>query len=210
MKYLALLTASLLVALSSVSAEAKHRWISSSFDPWQDDAAIWTEDDGDMAYDDEDDQGDSYRRSDRVNVVRRAEDDRLWWLEDNARNKLEQRKSKRSATLLKKSTPKPKVVASVAPKSAGKSAVKAAVKPKQQIASLQKPMSATRQRPIAIVEKTIGCTAGAAVVTAYGFAEVRPKTCTGKTYAYTAARAGKTYDIQLTAASGEIIDVKKR
>jgi hypothetical protein len=200
------LTAALLVALSSVSAEAKHRWISSSFDLWQDDAAVWTEDDGDMAYDDEDDQGDSYRRSDRVNVVRRAEDDGLWWLEDNARNKLEQRKSKRSATVLKKSIPKPKVVASVAPKSA----VKSAVKPKQQIASLQKPMSATRQRPIAIVEKTIGCTAGAAVVTGYGFAEVRPKTCTGKTYAYIAARAGKTYDIQLTAASGEIIDVKKR
>ena len=57
--------------------------------------------------------------------------------------------------------------------------------------------------------KTIGCTAGAAVVTGYGFGSVRPKTCTGETYAYDAARSGKNYLIKLSAASGEILDVKK-
>jgi hypothetical protein len=58
-------------------------------------------------------------------------------------------------------------------------------------------------------EKTIGCTAGAAVITGYGFGEVKPKACTGAVYAYNATRAGKLYEIKLTAASGEITDVKK-
>lgn len=57
--------------------------------------------------------------------------------------------------------------------------------------------------------KSIGCTAGAAVVTGYGFGAVKPKACTGATYTYDAARAGKSYLISLSAASGEITDVKK-
>jgi hypothetical protein len=226
MKYVALLAAALAVSCSAVSAQAKPRWNYDYVSPWHDDESAWVDDEDDIADDEEDDGFMSYRESDRLpervpkrlNVVRRTQDDRLWWLEDNARSKLEQRKSKRRATIVKKSTPKPKMVTSVAPKAVVKTAVKAAVKPKPQIASLQKPavmakpkpVLATPQKPKASVEKTIGCTAGAAVVTGYGFAEVRPKTCTGKTYAYTAARAGKNYDIQLTAASGEIIDVKKR
>ena len=62
---------------------------------------------------------------------------------------------------------------------------------------------------VATRKKTIGCTAGAAVVTGYGFGNVQPKACTGETYAYGASRDGKSFVIKLSAASGEITDVKK-
>jgi hypothetical protein len=58
--------------------------------------------------------------------------------------------------------------------------------------------------------KTIGCTAGAAIVTGYGFANVTPKTCTGNVYAYSALRDGKPYVIKVTAAQGEITEVTKQ
>ena len=75
-------------------------------------------------------------------------------------------------------------------------------KPKLETASLTpaKPQSA----------KTIGCTAGAAIVTGYGFANVTPKTCTGSIYAYNAQRDGKPYVIKVTAAQGEITEVSKQ
>jgi hypothetical protein len=58
--------------------------------------------------------------------------------------------------------------------------------------------------------KAIGCTAGAAIVTGYGFASVTPKTCTGNIYAYSALRDGKPYIIKVTAAQGEITEVTKQ
>jgi hypothetical protein len=78
---------------------------------------------------------------------------------------------------------------------------KAKVPKLQQVASLDKQ---DKKQSVAI-----GCTAGAGVVTGYGFGSVRPKVCTGATYAYDAARGGKNYLIRLSAASGEILEVKK-
>lgn len=78
---------------------------------------------------------------------------------------------------------------------------KAAAKPSAPLAT-----AAVKKPP---VTNGIGCTAGAAVVTGYGFGDVKPKTCTGATYSYTATRAGKSFVIELTAASGEVVDVKK-
>jgi hypothetical protein len=223
MKYVALLASVAVLTLFAASAEAKHRWTYTTFAPWENESVIWEEDDGDVAYYEEDveDEAERYYQSQRKNI-KRADDDDGWWIEDDARTQLEQRKKKRKVPVLKapavkKAAAKPKPAVVAKPKVVASTPSKPIVKPKVQVASLGKPAAPAKPKPIAAVtpksnkvtDKTIGCTAGAAVVTGYGFAEVRPKACTGKTYAYTAARAGKTYEIQMTAASGEIVDVKK-
>jgi hypothetical protein len=217
MKRVALLASATLLIFSAVSAEAKQRWPYKTWSPWNDDIVVWEEDDGDVVYYEEDieDEAERYYQQRRKNI-RRAEDDDGWWIEDDARDKFEQRKKTRKAPIVKKAAAKPKVAAAK-PKIVAAAPPKPVVKPKLQIANLDKPVTPAKPKVVApvapkankVTDKTIGCTAGAAVVTGYGFAEVKPKACTGKTYAYTAARAGKTYEIQMTAASGEIVDVKK-
>jgi hypothetical protein len=215
MKYIALLASTVLLSLSAVSAEAKHRWTYTTFAPWNDETVIWEEDEGDVAYYEEDieDEAERYYQSRRKNIKRAQQEDDGWWIEEPAREKFEQRKKKRKAPIVKKAAAKPKAVVAK-PKIVTVVTPKPVVKPKLQIASLDKPATPVKPKIVApkvnkVTDKTIGCTAGAAVVTGYGFAEVKPKACTGKTYAYTAARAGKSYEIQMTAASGEIVDVKK-
>jgi hypothetical protein len=208
-----LLAAVATLAVSSVSAEARDRWRHRSFDPWFDRPVYFNDDDEeDVSYYEPDvvEEEEVYipvRRRTREQRMRDAEkaiDDRLWWLENNARHKLEQRHKARKKNLARvEPVTKPKV----------KSAAVSKPKPKKaddvQTASLDRPVVVTKPKAKPVVAKTIGCTAGAAVVTGYGFGAVKPKICTGSTYAYTAARAGKTYEIKLTAASGEITDVKK-
>jgi hypothetical protein len=224
MKFLSLLAAFAVMSGVSVPAEAGRHWTYSTFLPWHDDSTTWdnTDDESDVVYYEEDpsDEGDVFYENPRKNI-QRAEDPDIWWLEDGARSKLERRPHKRKATaapVLKKvvSNPVPIIAKSKLKVVVAKPA-KPVLKPKLQVASLDKPVLVEKSNRGPIVtpkldrttDKTIGCTAGAAVVTGYGFADVRPKACTGKTYAYIAARAGKSYEIQMTSASGEIIDVKK-
>jgi hypothetical protein len=223
MKYVALLASTVLLTLSAATAEAKHRWTYTTFAPWNDETVIWEEDEADVVYYEQDieEEAERFYQQRRKNI-KRAQDDDGWWIEDGAREKFEQRKKKRKAPVVKKAAAKPKPAVSK-PKVVAAVPPKPVVKPKLQVASLANPAVVTKPAVVAkpkvvapvapkvnkVTDKTIGCTAGAAVVTGYGFAEVKPKACTGKTYAYTAARAGKTYEIQMTAASGEIIDVKK-
>ncbi len=197
------------LAVSSVAAEARDRWRQRPYDPWADRPVyLYEDDEEDVTYYEPDtfaDDGDviiPLRHRSREQQMRDAEkriDDRLWWLQDNARSKLEQRrKSRRDAE--KKTFARAEPVAKPRPPKADDF----------KTASLGKPgeISKPKTKPV-VARKTIGCTAGAAVVTGYGFGAVKPKICTGNTYAYTAARAGKIYEIKLTAASGEITDVKK-
>lgn len=55
----------------------------------------------------------------------------------------------------------------------------------------------------------IGCSKGAEIVSGYGFTSVKPKTCTGTTYSFSASRATNAYLIKVAAATGEITDVQK-
>jgi hypothetical protein len=218
MKYVALLASAVLLTFSAATAEAKHRRTYTTFVPWNDETVIWEEDEGDVVYYEEDieDEAERYYQSRRKNIRRAQQDDDGWWIEEDAREKFEQRKKKRKAPIVKKAAAKPKAVVAK-PKIVAAVPPKPVVKHKLQVANLDKPVVTAKPKVVApvapkankVTDKTIGCTAGAAVVTGYGFAEVKPKACTGKTYAYTAARAGKTYEIQMTAASGEIVDVKK-
>lgn len=217
MNKLILLAAVAMLSLSAVSAEARDRWRQHRFLNWDDQPVYLYEDDGDfVSYDEPDDYFEDeviipVRRPNRVQRMRNAEeriDAELWWLEDNARSKLEQRQRSRRAVARKNIA---RVETNAKVKAKPVSAAKPeTVKPKdRQIASLSKPDVVAKPKAKPASEKTIGCTAGAAVVTGYGFGEVKPKVCTGNTYAYTAARGGKSYQIKLTAASGEITDVKK-
>jgi hypothetical protein len=56
---------------------------------------------------------------------------------------------------------------------------------------------------------SVSCTKGASIVTSYGFSAVTSKTCSGGTYVYGATRSGKNFEIQVSAASGELTAVKK-
>ena len=172
-------------------------------------------------YDDGDEFTDEdYRRIMKRRAAKRAE--REWWLEeDDLEPKVAKPTKKKKAAKKKtvKAPAKPKAV--VAKKNA---------KPQEKPASLVASAAAQPVKPVTKVTanteldpevkltgaakpapstKSIGCTAGAAVVTGYGFGDVKPKTCTGSTYAYTASRGGKSYLIELTATNGEVVNVKK-
>ena len=56
---------------------------------------------------------------------------------------------------------------------------------------------------------SVSCSKGASIVTSYGFSAVTSKTCTGGTFVYGATRSGKNFEIQVSAASGELTAVKK-
>ena len=56
---------------------------------------------------------------------------------------------------------------------------------------------------------TVTCAKGASIVSSYGFSAVTSKTCTGKTYVYGASRSGSNFEIQVSAANGELTAVKK-
>jgi hypothetical protein len=56
----------------------------------------------------------------------------------------------------------------------------------------------------------ISCDKATKIVSDYGFTEVKPTTCTGKVYAFNATRDGKPFAIKMSAASGELTEVKKQ
>jgi hypothetical protein len=57
--------------------------------------------------------------------------------------------------------------------------------------------------------KQISCEKGADIVKGYGFADVKPKSCDGKTFAFTGTRSGKSYEINIAPANGELTEVKR-
>jgi hypothetical protein len=66
--------------------------------------------------------------------------------------------------------------------------------------------SATAPKPAAT---GLSCEKAAAVVSGYGFSDIAPESCSGKIYAFNAKRDGKSFAIKVSAASGELSEVKK-
>jgi hypothetical protein len=210
------------------SADAQHRWhwrfpkfyappVPDEYDD------PYYRDDVNYGYsNDSEDYADPYyvpRRKHRY-VVREAPP---WWTQDQPKKKrrvnqartLEptyKPKAKRKVTTV--ATPVPKLAPSAVKRKTAAVAIAPEIKtvakpaqPKLETASLT---PTAKPKTVAAPSKTIGCTAGAAVVTGYGFANVTPKTCTGNVYAYSAVRDGKPYIIKLTSAQGEITEVTKQ
>ncbi|MGE3874492.1 MAG: hypothetical protein AB7F74_16215 [Parvibaculaceae bacterium] len=57
---------------------------------------------------------------------------------------------------------------------------------------------------------TITCAKAGEIVSGYGFKSVEQVSCKGQVYAFNATRDGKPFSIKLSAASGELTEVKKR
>ena len=55
----------------------------------------------------------------------------------------------------------------------------------------------------------LSCDKASDIVTGYGFSNVKATSCSGSVYSFAAARDGKPYSIKLSAASGELTEVKK-
>jgi hypothetical protein len=58
-------------------------------------------------------------------------------------------------------------------------------------------------------DKAVNCDRAAKIVSSYGFGAVTAKSCTGKIYSFNASRGGKSYEIKLSSASGELTEVRK-
>ncbi len=56
----------------------------------------------------------------------------------------------------------------------------------------------------------ISCAKAGEIVSGYGFKSVQQVSCSGQVYAFNATRDGKPFSIKLSAASGELTEVKKR
>jgi hypothetical protein len=165
--------------------------------------------------------------------------DEPWWLEDDedfedvepvskpAKKKAVTAKPKpeKSQTAVA-SPPKPKVkperVTTTVPARKAQVVAKTVspVAPKAQTAALtpKAVLPAAKKNPVALPKtastpkpsgKTVGCTGGAAIVTGLGFGSVRPRVCTGDTYAYMATKSDGNYAIKLNASTGEVVDVAK-
>jgi hypothetical protein len=216
MKSITLLASLAALALTPVAAEARDRWHWRDHNQWEEEYYVQSDDEDTVSYYEEDDSDEVIivNRRARMRAAEEEVERELWWLEENARERLENRAKSRKAAVR---APKPVVKKPVVKAAAKTPAPKAA---KLETASLDKPQAKPKAKPVAAKPlavkpaakpsgKTIGCTAGAAVITGYGFGDVKPKACTGTSYAYLANRAGKLYEIRLAAASGEITDVKK-
>jgi hypothetical protein len=103
---------------------------------------------------------------------------------------------------VKKKTVKAATVAK--PKAVVKSVVN---KPaNSQVASISKRFDEPAPEP---AKKGVDCSKGASIVAGFGFSGVTTKSCTGSTFVYGATRSGKTFEVQVSAVSGELTAVKK-
>jgi hypothetical protein len=92
-------------------------------------------------------------------------------------------------------------------------------RPKAKVARTARTQKATRRTEAlagatsAIPATTGGrvtCERAQAIVAEYGFTEIQPETCEGRTYGFSATRDGKPFSIKIVAADGELAEVKKR
>lgn len=55
----------------------------------------------------------------------------------------------------------------------------------------------------------LSCDKAGQIISGYGFTGVTPTSCKGQVFAFNATRSGKAYVVKLSAASGELTEVKK-
>jgi hypothetical protein len=106
------------------------------------------------------------------------------------------KKKKKPATAVAKPPVKKKLV-SVEKKPSATTAAAAATPPAAGAATTK------------ISSRGMSCDKAGQIITGYGFTSVKPQSCTGKVYAFNATRSGKNYLVKLSAANGELTEVKK-
>lgn len=80
---------------------------------------------------------------------------------------------------------------------------RAYVQPQPQLETKPKTQAA-KKKPTAIT-----CAKAGQIVSGYGFKGVEQVSCKGQVYAFNATRDGKPFSVKLSAASGELTEVKK-
>ena len=58
--------------------------------------------------------------------------------------------------------------------------------------------------------RAVSCEDAAEIVESFGFSDVQSTSCSGKVFAFDATRDGNAYSIKLSAADGELTEVRKR
>jgi hypothetical protein len=75
------------------------------------------------------------------------------------------------------------------------------------------PLRKDRQVALTVPKKEVasppGCEKAQSSVADFGFTQIKPQGCTGKTASFRAMRDGKSFDIQVSAASGELTKVQR-
>jgi hypothetical protein len=72
------------------------------------------------------------------------------------------------------------------------------------------PVESAAQEAPASTSGGISCEAAADIVESFGFSDVQSTSCSGDTYGFDGTRDGKPYSIKLSAADGELTEVRKR
>ncbi len=76
------------------------------------------------------------------------------------------------------------------------------------------PSTTSQDKPAAAPDKKtpkgrISCQQAQEIVAGFGFSDIEAKSCSGKSYDFAAKRDGKPFTIRLSAASGELTEVKR-
>lgn len=102
-------------------------------------------------------------------------------------------------------------LAEIAPEAAeGESARQpATAEPQIAVRSVPEPPARSEQKPASRAAGQISCEAAAGIVGGFGFSDVRATSCSGNVYSFSASRDGSAYSIKLSAADGELTEVKK-
>ncbi len=97
-----------------------------------------------------------------------------------------------------------KQVVTAKPPAAAKKAV-----PKLALAKPDLPAAPKKQIKKAGNATGVTCDKATQIVAGYGFTDVKVKSCSGNTYAFTGTRSGKNYEISVSAARGDLTEVKR-
>jgi hypothetical protein len=86
------------------------------------------------------------------------------------------------------------------------------IPPRKKRRAYAKPQIETRPKAQTAKKKAtiISCAKAGEIVSGYGFKSVEQVSCKGQVYAFNATRDGKPFSVKLSAASGELTEVKKR
>ena len=90
-----------------------------------------------------------------------------------------------------------------------KKTAKAAPAPKSPVSAVEKKAVRSTGKKTASSATAISCDKAQKIVAGYGFANVKPMTCSGQVFAFNAKRSGNTYVIKLNSASGELTEVDR-
>jgi hypothetical protein len=106
--------------------------------------------------------------------------------------------------------PKPELAARSDTSTQPELTARPSAQPEGEVRSAPERTSRAQQAPAARAAEPISCEAAADIVRDFGFSDVRSTSCSGQVYGFDAARDGSAYSITISAADGELTEVRRR